>query len=398
MQLTAQDKKAAREGFAYVVIRGGKRVCYASTLGEAKRECGKTGRVVSISGMRYAAQNPRKRRNPRTATGYAKVAQQFRKMMVDAYNAWKANMSDPHLWQAYERAERQYQSACVDLYNHSPREQSAYDDDPALQNPFRGSINVRNPSAAAADEIGARELVLYIENDYHLYERRMPEFAKNLATKMKRGSYDADKAVKLLEYLTKEAAIKYGKEFGGTFSPATRRLAAQELLPSVIERAQYEHGTRNPSLNVRNPSLNVRNPSLTAADKRVIAAFTEHRAASSRLLSTDGQRLDGNYMGGSGIATWEGGKIHFHDLGGKTSQTVQRAVAKEAPRNWLARNPSLNVRNPSAAEVGHSVGKYGKYAARGAGRAAKSAWKGTKSFFGSAYSSFKKHNPSLNVR
>lgn len=58
MQLTAQDKRAARDGFAYVVIRGGQRVCYTTTLGEAKRECGKGGKVVSISGMRYTAKNP----------------------------------------------------------------------------------------------------------------------------------------------------------------------------------------------------------------------------------------------------------------------------------------------------------------------------------------------------
>lgn len=58
MQLTAQDKRAARDGFAYVVVRGGQRVCYTTTLGEAKRECGKSGKVVSISGMRYTAKNP----------------------------------------------------------------------------------------------------------------------------------------------------------------------------------------------------------------------------------------------------------------------------------------------------------------------------------------------------
>jgi hypothetical protein len=40
-------------------------------------------------------------------------------------------------------------------------------------------------------------------------------------------------------------------------------------------------------------------------------------------------------MGGNGIATWEGGKIHFQDLGSKSAQSVQKAVAKEAPRNWI---------------------------------------------------------------
>jgi hypothetical protein len=212
MQLTAQDKKAAREGFAYVVVRGGKRVCYASTLGEAKRECGKTGRVVSISGMRYAAQNP-----------------------------------------------------------------------------FRGSLNVRNPS-------------LNVRNPSNAAVNRA--FLKAI---------DAATRNKILSSI--------GKHYGITANEAMAEVTdaeAENLLDYMVEPMRsatfvimQRHGF---GLARRNPSINVR-------------------------------------------------------------------------------NPSLNVRNPSAAEVGHSVGKYGKYAARGAGRAAKSALQGTKSFFGSAYASFKKHNP-----
>lgn len=111
-----------------------------------------------------------------------------------------------------------------------------------LENPTAHMLGYqRNPRTQPIDEAAARELALYTENDYHLATRRMPEFAKNLATKIKRGKYDAAKAVKLLEYLTKEAATKYAKEFGGrwdtTFSPATRRAAAEILLPSVVELA-----------------------------------------------------------------------------------------------------------------------------------------------------------------
>lgn len=119
----------------------------------------------------------------------------------------------------------------------------------------------RNPSAQPVDEHAATELVLYVENDYYLYTRRLPEYAKNLARKIKRGTYNATQAVKLLEYLTKEAATKYDKEFGSgyssTFSPATRRAAAAELLPTVVEQAQQmlaEGKVRNPRRKRRNPS------------------------------------------------------------------------------------------------------------------------------------------------
>lgn len=58
MHLTSADKRAARDGFKFVVLRGGERVCYTTTAAEAKRECGKHGRVVSLSRGHYAARNP----------------------------------------------------------------------------------------------------------------------------------------------------------------------------------------------------------------------------------------------------------------------------------------------------------------------------------------------------
>lgn len=76
-----------------------------------------------------------------------------------------------------------------------------------------------------------------------------------------------------------------------------------------------------------------RNPA--TSDAKVIKAFTEQKSASSKKLHTDGRRLDGLWMGGSGIAVWEAGKIQLPDLGSKAAQSVQKAVAKEAPRSWI---------------------------------------------------------------
>jgi len=74
---------------------------------------------------------------------------------------------------------------------------------------------------------------------------------------------------------------------------------------------------------------------LTPKDKKVIDAFTDKKPAEGTKLTTDGKRLDGNWMGGSGIAEWSGGKIKFNDLGSKAAETVERAVRKVAPKNWL---------------------------------------------------------------
>jgi hypothetical protein len=96
---------------------------------------------------------------------------------------------------------------------------------------------------------------------------------------------------------------------------------------------------------------------LTKADKTVIAAFLDQRPASSKKLITDGQRLDGLWMGGMGIAEWRGRRILFTDLGSKAAQIVQHAIEKKAPRNWLggfgqARGPELD---PEQEQMLHEI-------------------------------------------
>lgn len=71
---------------------------------------------------------------------------------------------------------------------------------------------------------------------------------------------------------------------------------------------------------------------LTPKDRKVIAAFIDGDAQTSAHLTTDGQRLDGRWMGGNHIAFFTtGGDIAFTDLGSKAAQTVQRAIARAAP-------------------------------------------------------------------
>jgi hypothetical protein len=99
----------------------------------------------------------------------------------------------------------------------------------------------KNPGAG--DQIAARELALFTENDVDLYTRQARYIIVNLARKKKRGVYDAKKAVKLWMYLADAAAQKYTKMFDaptygssyGIFTPATRRLAAIDLADSYAE-------------------------------------------------------------------------------------------------------------------------------------------------------------------
>lgn len=82
-------------------------------------------------------------------------------------------------------------------------------------------------------------------------------------------------------------------------------------------------------------TLQVRNKS----DKEVLKAFLNHESAEGIKLSTDGQTLDGLWMGGKSIAQWIKGKIKVNDLGSKSAQIVQRALSKRAPDLMLANEP-----------------------------------------------------------
>ena len=75
-------------------------------------------------------------------------------------------------------------------------------------------------------------------------------------------------------------------------------------------------------------------------DARVLRAFSEQKPEVGHKLTTDGVRLDGLWMGGTGIAAWSGGKIELGDLGSKASQSVQRSLlAYVAPNDIRKSNP-----------------------------------------------------------
>lgn len=242
MHLTAQDKRAAREGFAYVVIRGGKRVCYASTLGEAKRECGKQGKVVAISGMTYAAKNPKR---------------------------------------------------------------------PA-------------PPPKSAKEKAIRTTLYYLNTGSHEWP--------------------------IGRFSSKKDAREYAKQYFGA-DVLDSQWKGMRIL-SAKEREDEFWGERNP--------LSGGEMSRSKAE----AAYARADRAYTKAVETYG------------------------GFDAKTVAAYRRRQKAEQALHAILR------RNPSAAQVGHSVGKHAKYAARGAKKVGKKAWAGTKSFFGSAYASFKKHNPS----
>ena len=64
------------------------------------------------------------------------------------------------------------------------------------------------------DKEAAREIQLFADNDYLLYQQRKRPILINLGKKYKKGTYDIHKAAKLWRYYIDAAMQKYHKEFG----------------------------------------------------------------------------------------------------------------------------------------------------------------------------------------
>lgn len=97
----------------------------------------------------------------------------------------------------------------------------------------------------------ARELVLFCENDGDIYRQQGTPILKNLITKMARGVYSHNGAVKLYGYMAENCAKKYAREHGSPdtswhkmFSTADRREAAEHFAKSFETEAalgNYDH-------------------------------------------------------------------------------------------------------------------------------------------------------------
>lgn len=100
------------------------------------------------------------------------------------------------------------------------------------------------------DKAAAKELELFIDNDGDLYRQQTTPILKNLATKMAKGVYNKDLAVKLWMYLMDSGAKKYAKMESGdeaswnrTFSVETRKEVARLFNEAFL--TEYSLGNYN---------------------------------------------------------------------------------------------------------------------------------------------------------
>ena len=74
---------------------------------------------------------------------------------------------------------------------------------------------------------------------------------------------------------------------------------------------------------------------IPAAEKKTIEHFVQGKPHGSKSLSTDGKKLDGAWIGGSGLASHQNNEIHVRQALGNVSQTYHNAIHKEAKKQTI---------------------------------------------------------------
>ena len=74
---------------------------------------------------------------------------------------------------------------------------------------------------------------------------------------------------------------------------------------------------------------------LSNSDKRVILKFIDRQTGDNKNFFTDGQVLDGLWMGGRDLAHWFNDYLELPAAGGRAMQTVQNFIRKNTSRKWI---------------------------------------------------------------
>ncbi len=210
----------------------------------------------------------------------------------------------------------------------------------------RAKARRRNPGGQ--DGMNADELAMYIVNDGDLYRQNISMVIKNLAKKIKKGTYDPQKALKLWQYSAQWGAQKYTKEFRiagthgsyGMFSPSDRKDAAKQLAEHYEDELREAAGTKS---NPRRRSM-----------KRRRSKAKKSRRSSTRRRTTSRRRrtVRRSPKRGTVVTFRKGGrhKVLFkRKVASAATRAKRRAAGRRLAKMWTRAERMANLRKAWAA-------------------------------------------------
>lgn len=112
-----------------------------------------------------------------------------------------------------------------------------------IESAVRKIVNKVMKEAYQDDDDAREELIMYAENDSRLYDVLMKTYLPALQKFVKRGTFDREKALKLMEYYySNYARPGYKREFGDdiALSKSDRRKFAEYFLNYLIDEQYLE--------------------------------------------------------------------------------------------------------------------------------------------------------------
>ena len=92
------------------------------------------------------------------------------------------------------------------------------------------------------ESIEGRELFLYVTNDRELYRRMITPIIKNIKSKLAKGKFDKNLAVKGFMYAVDAGAKQYVKDYGGDvrnmFPKPVRMEVAKEMVDYYMDEIE----------------------------------------------------------------------------------------------------------------------------------------------------------------
>ncbi len=134
------------------------------------------------------------------------------------------------------------------------------------------------------DEVSAKELYLFIENDGDLYRQQYSPINKNLTIKKAQGVYDHDKTVKQFMYLVDNGAKRYESGGGRSgsmpsyFPKPVREAVAEELR----DKFELEHELGNYDQYI--PKKYLAKPATKTVKKKVVRSHSQKPDVGLRMM------------------------------------------------------------------------------------------------------------------
>jgi hypothetical protein len=109
--------------------------------------------------------------------------------------------------------------------------------------------------------------------------------------------------------------------------------SGQELDPESAQAVEKAMQSSQAPMGV---AARIKYAALSNADKKVLAAFSEHQAAEGKWLYTDGESLEKLGLGGETVARWVGDYVYVTSTESvKSDESILRGLKKVIPSNWL---------------------------------------------------------------